>query len=113
MRYLLSYDNICAKFLLIILVFARQCSPSTGYSMDKMKDAVGSSIRQAKHQVKQYENLESNLIKYRSSPYDNENNIDKQTDNSHSMIDADAQYLNNNRSCERSINEYDYQMDEE
>jgi hypothetical protein len=81
--------------------------------MDKMKDAVGSSIRQARHQVNKFENLESNLTKYRSFPYDIENNIDKQTDNCHSMIDADAQYLNNNHLCERSINEYDYQMDEE
>ena len=54
MRYPLPCDTICAKLLLIILVSACQCSPST----DKMKDAVASSIRQAKHQTDKFENLE-------------------------------------------------------
>ena len=58
MRYPLPCDTICAKLLLIILVSACQCSPSTSFSMDKMKDAVASSIRQAKHQTDKFENLE-------------------------------------------------------
>ena len=37
----------------------------------------------------------------------------KKTDNSHSMIDTDAQYLNNNHSRECPINEFDYQMNQE
>ena len=58
MRYSLPCDSICGKLLLIILVSACQCSPSTTSSMDKMKDVMASLIRQAKHQTDKFENLE-------------------------------------------------------
>jgi hypothetical protein len=58
MRYPLPCDSICAKLFFIILVSACQCSSSTSSSMDKMKDAEASSVRQAKHQTDKFENLE-------------------------------------------------------
>ncbi|CAF1089671.1 unnamed protein product [Rotaria sp. Silwood1] len=35
-----------------ILVFARRCSPGSGYSMAMLKEAVGNSIRCARHKIK-------------------------------------------------------------
>ncbi|CAF4872340.1 unnamed protein product, partial [Rotaria sp. Silwood1] len=57
--------------LFYILVFARQCNPSVIYSIDKMREALAGSIRQAKHQLK----LEN--VKLKLSNFDNYDNNDE------------------------------------
>jgi hypothetical protein len=37
---------------LVVLVFARRCAPGSGYTIAALKDAVGNSIRCARHKLK-------------------------------------------------------------
>ena len=37
---------------LSVLVFARRCAPGSGYSMGMLKEAIGNSIRCARHKIK-------------------------------------------------------------
>ncbi len=37
---------------LFILVFARRCAPGCGYSMTMLKEAIGNSIRCARHKIR-------------------------------------------------------------
>ncbi len=44
--YIESLEN------LFVSVFARRCAPGSGYSMGMLKEAIGNSIRCARHKIK-------------------------------------------------------------
>ena len=42
-------------------MFACRCNPSALYSTDKLRETIGSSIRQAKHQITKLDSIEHKL----------------------------------------------------
>ncbi|CAF2629173.1 unnamed protein product [Rotaria sp. Silwood2] len=67
-----------------IFVFARRCNPTVIYSMEKMREAIASSIRQAKHQLVRLENMDLQL-----AAIDNHNFGDGDVENEFNNNDFD------------------------
>ncbi|CAF3887340.1 unnamed protein product [Rotaria sp. Silwood1] len=92
-------------------LFARQCNPSVIYSIDKMREALAGSIRQAKHQLK-LENVKLKLSNFDNYDNNDESDGEEEVGNNSSMMDVQVQHLNNKHSCECSNDEQDYRMDQ-
>ena len=96
-------------FFLILLVFARQCNPSTTYSMERMRDAIGGSIRQAKHQLLKLQNIELRLSDTNNQHTGDDNTADRIVDNNSYFIDVHTEYRNDTQSRECILNTSDYE----
>ncbi|CAF1462164.1 unnamed protein product [Rotaria sordida] len=70
-----------------IFIFARQCNPSVIYSIDKMREALAGSIRQAKHQLK-LENIKLKLSNFGNYDNDDESDGEEEDRNNSSIMDV-------------------------
>ena len=79
--------------------------------MDKMREAIASSIRQAKHQMMKLNNIELQLSTIDNHHMGEENIAEQRFNNSNSAIDIITQHHNINDSRDCLINEVDDPMD--
>ncbi|CAF2707700.1 unnamed protein product [Rotaria sp. Silwood2] len=101
-----SFSKNNSKLLNDILTFSRPCNPSTNYCIEKMREAIAGSIRQAKHQLVKIENFELKLSEIGNLHNDYENDTE-QGDEDTITIDQHVQH-NNNTHSHGSFDELDH-----
>ncbi len=88
-----------------------------------MREAIGASIRQAKHQLVKLDRIQLELSNMDNHHIvdendveeineDNESDVEEIDEDDDTMMDVQKRYPNNNDSCECSADELDYRMDQ-
>ncbi|CAF1424318.1 unnamed protein product [Adineta ricciae] len=95
-----------------ILQFARQCNPSVIFTTEKIREALGGSIRQSKHHVNKFMSVDLNLVGVNEQEMTDRNGVELGSSSNMSVVDAHSENLTDKYLNQNSIAEFD-QMDEQ